>query len=82
MCSVGELDELSTLLQIPLCAGTVNRGSDVIGAGLVANDTKALCGMSTTATELSVIDAIFKLGDQKADVFESEDRSKLFDELS
>jgi len=79
MCSVGELDELSTLLQVPLCAGTVNRGSDVIGAGLVANDTKALVGMGTTATELSVIDAIFKLGEQKSDVFESEDRSKLFD---
>jgi len=46
---------------------------------LVANDTKAMCGIATTATELSVIDAIFKLGDQKSEVFESEDRSKLFD---
>ena len=82
MCSVAELDELSTLLQIPLCAGTVNRGSDVIGAGLVANDTKAFVGQNTTATELSVIDAIFKLGDQKDNLFASEDRSKLFDELS
>jgi translation initiation factor 6 len=36
--SVGELDELSNLLQIPLCTGTVNRGSDVLGGGLIVND--------------------------------------------
>ena len=82
MCSVAELDELSTLLQLPLCAGTVNRGGDVIGAGLVANDTRAFVGQDTTATELSVIEAIFKLGDKRGDVFASEVRSKLFDELS
>lgn len=28
--SIEDLDELSSLLQIPLVAGTVNRGSDVI----------------------------------------------------
>ena len=31
--SVEDLEELSSLLQVPLVAGTVNRGSDVIGAG-------------------------------------------------
>ena len=34
--SVEDLDELSSLLQVPLVAGTVNRGSDVIGAGVRA----------------------------------------------
>ena len=81
MCGVAELDELSTLLQVPLCAGTVNRGIDVIGSGMVANDFMSFTGMETTATELSVIDAIFRLGDQNKDVFASEDRDKLFDEL-
>lgn len=28
-----EMEELSQLIQVPLTAGTVNRGSDVISAG-------------------------------------------------
>jgi len=44
LTSVQELDELANLLQIPLCAGTVNRGSDVIGAGLVVNDWACFSG--------------------------------------
>lgn len=31
--TVEDLEELSSLLQIPMVAGTVNRGSDVLGAG-------------------------------------------------
>ena len=59
--TIGEQEELASLLQVPIVAGTVNRGSDVISAGLVANDWVALAGLDTTTTELSVIEGIFKI---------------------
>ncbi|KAK4534563.1 hypothetical protein CDCA_CDCA02G0588 [Cyanidium caldarium] len=61
MSRIEDLDELSGLLQVPLVAGTVNRGSEVIGAGVVANDWIGYCGFNTTSTELSVMESIFKL---------------------
>lgn len=82
MCGVAELDELSTILQIPLCAGTVNRGSDMIGSGIVVNDWTALVGTDTTATEISVIDAIFKLQDQGKSIFAPENRGALIDQMA
>ncbi|CAL6302695.1 unnamed protein product [Bathycoccus prasinos] len=47
--------------EVPLAAGTVNRGSDIISAGLIANDWTAFCGLDTTSTELNVIEEILKI---------------------
>ena len=77
--SVQDQDELSSLLQIPLVAGTVNRGSDLIGAGLVVNDWTCFAGLDTTSTELSVIESIFKLQGKSSSFVVNEFRDSLID---
>lgn len=54
LTSVNEYEELSNLLQIQICAGTINGGSEVIAGGLVANDKMAFCGNNSTQSEMQV----------------------------
>lgn len=80
--TIEDQDELSTLLQIPLVAGTVNRGLDLIGAGLVVNDWCAFTGLDTTSTELSVIESIFKIQDAKPTAIVEDFRDSLIESLA
>lgn len=48
-------------MQIQIGAATVNRGSELLGAGLIVNDWISFCGYDSTSAEIDNFEKIFAL---------------------
>ena len=56
-----EFEELANLMQVQIGAATINRGSELIGSGVVVNDWIAFSGAESTSAEIDNIEKIFKI---------------------
>lgn len=65
--TVEEMNELCRLLSLSVVAGTVNKGSSVIGSGIAVNDWISFVGYKSTAAEIVSIENAFKLGRKEDD---------------
>ncbi len=60
-----EYEELANLMQVPIGAATINRGSELIGSGVVVNDWSAFVGFQSTSAEIDNIEKIFQISHSK-----------------
>ena len=56
-----EFEELANLMQVQIGAATINRGSEILGSGVVVNDWISFCGAECTSAEIDNIEKIFKI---------------------
>lgn len=74
--TVEEQQELSQLLNLQIIAGTVNKGQESVGGGILVNDYVGFAGHRTTVHERTVISSVFGLHEED----EEEKRNALIDE--
>lgn len=60
-CTKEQIDELSNFLGISISSATVNKGSNLVGAGICVNDDILICGWETTAFEIGTLTRVFKI---------------------
>ena len=53
-----------------------------VSGGMVVNDWVSFVGQDTTATEISVIESVFRLNDQQPDKVTGEMRDALLDDMA